>query len=368
MKLFGTKRKAAHLQKKKRGRFRPAILVLLILLAAGSGAYVLLDQYVRPPDVPAFVPPRPIELPGQANMTTPDFGPEVEVQSGRPSGIYTVLIIGEEDSGGGRTDTLIFAAIDTINGGLTLVNIPRDLMTGSWSGAKINSILPARGLDALLEEVESLVGFMPDHHVIVNLDAFIQMVDAIGGVYFDVPMRMEYDDPYRSHVLHIRLNPGRQHLNGQNALNVFRFRQNNDGTGYALGDIDRIVTQQNLLRAIAEELLQLRNVLRIPELASIVMEHVRTDLPIGTLVYYAQRLRHMDSEEINFITMPVNYDYWRNGVSYVLVEPEAWLEVINRYLNPYPMTITEENVSFLGYRDGHSQRIGEGWVLTPPGR
>jgi len=374
MKLFGTKRNAAHLPEKKRRRGRIVLLVLLICFTMiGGGIYVLMSIYVRPPEVAAFVPPRATPQPELGMMSVPDAEPEPEpeyefIGGDRPSGIYTILIAGEENSGSGNSDTLILAAIDTLNGGLSLVNIPRDTMVDvPWSVPKINSLLPTRGIEGLMEEVERLAGFMPDNYIVVNLEAFIALVDILGGVYFDVPVRMIYDDPYRSFQLHIRFEPGYQYLDGLDALKVFRFRQNNPGIGggYLRGDIDRIQTQQNLLRTIAADLLQIRNVTRIRELADIFIEHVETDLPLGSLIYFALQLMDMDSEDINFITMPGNYDYWRHGGSYVLVDLETWLEVVNTYLNPSPLPVTEENVHVVGYRDGISQIIGSGQTLTP---
>ena len=372
MKLFGTRRNAAHLPKKKRSRVRIVLLVLLICaVMIGGGVYALMNIYVQPPEVAAFVPPRaaPTPRPELEIMAEPEPEPE-HIVGNRPSGIFTLLIAGEENSGSGNSDTLILAAIDTLNGGLSLVNIPRDTMVDvPWSVPKINSLLPARGIEGLMEEVERLTGFMPDNYIVVNLEAFVALVEVLGGVYFNVPVRMIYDDPYRSWQLHIRLEPGYQHLDGVSALNVFRFRQNNRGVGggYLRGDIERIETQQNLLRTIAADLLQIRNVIRIRELANIFIEHVETDLPIGSLIYFAMQLMDMDSEDINFITMPGNYDYWRHGGSYVLVDLEAWLEVVNTYLNPFPVAVTEENVHVVGYRNGISQTIGDGQTLTPRG-
>ena len=362
MKLFGTNRKAAHLQQKKRRWVLPVVILLILCLITVGVLYFLIQRHVRPPDVLPFVPP-PSTQNGPSSPNLDDRPNMDEEEDPRPSGIYTVLIIGEENSGGGRSDSLIFAAVDTINSELTMLNIPRDVMVRQ--NTRINAILPAYGVDALLEEVEQLVGFMPDNHIIIDLDAFESLVDVIGPIYFNVPMRMVYDDPYRDRIVHIRLEPGYQYLDGPNALNVFRFRQNNDGTGYRFGDIDRIRTQQNLLRVIASDLLQIRNVTRVHELANIFIDYVRTDLPIGSLLFYALELMDMDSDEINFMTLPGNYDYWRNGASYVLVELEEWLEVINTYLNPFPVAVTEQNIRILGYRDGVFQSIGEGQSLTP---
>ena len=361
MKLFGTSRNAAHLQKKKRRWVLPVVIFLALCLIAVGVLYFLIQRHVRPPDVLPFVPP-PVSQNGPSSPNLDDR-PDADEEDPRPSGIYTVLIIGEENSGGGRSDSLILAAVDTKNSELTMLNIPRDLMVRQHT--RINAILPAYGVDGLLAEVEQLVGFMPDNHIIVDLDAFESLVDVIGPIYFNVPMRMVYDDPERDRIVHIRLEPGYQYLNGENALNVFRFRQNNDGTGYMFGDIDRIRTQQNLLRVIASDLLQIRNVTRVHELANIFMDYVETDLPIGSLIFYALELMDMDSDEINFMTLPGNYDYWRNGASYVLVELEEWLEVINTYLNPFPLAVTEQNIRILGYRDGVFQTIGDGLTLTP---
>ena len=340
-------------------------VLLMCLTVLGGGLYALTSIYVRPPEVAPFVfPPR--DTATLDDEIIEDAEPE-QAGSNRPSGIYTVLIVGEENSGSGNTDTIILAAIDTINGGLSLVNIPRDTMVDvPWSVPKINAIMPALGLGSLMEEIERLTGFLPDNYIVVSLEAFVALVEVLGGVYFDVPMRMIYDDPYRSWQLHIRLEPGYQHLNGVNALNVFRFRQNNDGTGYLRGDIERIETQQNLLRAIASDLLQIQNVTRVRELANIFVEHVETDLPLGSLIYYALQLMDMDSEEINFFTMPGNYDYWRYGGSYVLVDLEAWLEIVNAYFNPFPVAVREENVRVIAYRDGFAQTTGGGRSLTSP--
>ena len=367
MRFLGTRRDAAHLPEKNHRRGRLVLLVLLIcVIVIGGGLYALMSFYVRPPEVAPFVftVRDPVE-PDYDISSEPE--PDISAAGNRPSGIYTVLIVGEENSGSGNTDTLILGAIDTINGGLSLVNIPRDTMVDvPWSVPKVNSVFPAYGLDGLMEEVERLTGFMPDNYIVVNLEAFVALVEVLGGVYFDVPMRMAYDDPYRSWQLHIRLESGYQHLDGMNALNVFRFRQNNDGTGYLRGDIQRIETQQNLLRTIAADLLQIRNVTRVRELAGIFTEHVETDLPLGTLIYYAIQLMGMDSEDINFITMPGNYDYWRHGGSYVLVDLEAWLEVVNTYLNPFPVTVTEENVHVVADQDGTAQTMGSGRSITSP--
>lgn len=74
-----------------------------------------------------------------------------------------------------------------------------------------------------------------DYTVCVNLQGFTALVDAIGGVDFEVPINMDYDDPIQGLSIHFK--KGMQHLSGADALRVVRFRHNNDGTGYGSEDL-----------------------------------------------------------------------------------------------------------------------------------
>ncbi|MCL2588770.1 MAG: hypothetical protein FWD84_05105, partial [Oscillospiraceae bacterium] len=58
-------------------------------------------------------------------------------------------------------------------------------------------------------------------------------------------------------------------------------------------------------------------------------------------------------------------DAWVGGVSYQVLDLEAWLELVNTYLNPFPVPITEEHVQAFTWRDGSVQLVGEGFTLTP---
>ena len=106
------------------------------------------------------------------------------------------------------------------------------------------------GIDALMKYVGDITGFMPDNYVLIDTNVFVKAIDALGGVYFDVPVDMNYDDfsdfnndGTVDYEFHIHVQKGYQLLNGENALGVFRFRQNNNGTGYAMGDIERLEAQ-----------------------------------------------------------------------------------------------------------------------------
>ena len=104
-----------------------------------------------------------------------------------------------------------------------------------------------------------MLGIPIDYYIKVNIKGFISLVDDLGGVDFYVPCDMDYDDPYQD--LHIHYKQGQQKLNGQQAMEVARFRKNNDGTGYS--DVGRTQTQQKLLVALAKKVLSWNSLTKI---------------------------------------------------------------------------------------------------------
>ena len=363
MKIFGTRRNALHYNKRRSKGFRVFLVMSVLALLITGGVYALMNLYVRPPEVQPFV-----FAPREAPAISAGFAEEYVEEPPAARERFTVLIAGQDNMGNiGLTDTLMLAAIDTSNGAVNVVNIPRDTMVDvSWPDRKINSVFAmTSSIERLMEEVGRLTGFLPDFYVTVNLRALSDLVDVLGGVNFNVPIRMRYDDPYQSPPLHISLDPGYQLIDGAQALQVVRFRQNNDGTGYANADIGRIETQQAFLRAISAELLQIRNVTRVGQLAGIFLEHVGTNLPLGNMIYFATELMGIDSADINFRTMPGEYGVWTHGGLYVVLEIEPWLEMVNTYLNPFPVDVTEENVRVFTRVDGVIDLLGGGVSLTP---
>ena len=102
---------------------------------------------------------------------------------------------------------------------------------------------PASG--SSLEGVSEIELWMTDY-AMVNFDVFARVVDLFGGVDFDVPVDMDYEDPYQD--LYIHLKAGEQHLNGEEALQVMRFR-----SGYAMADLERVNVQRNFVQAAMDQ-------------------------------------------------------------------------------------------------------------------
>ncbi|MGN1003455.1 MAG: LCP family protein, partial [Oscillospiraceae bacterium] len=272
----------------------------------------------------------------------------------RKEDFYTFLVVGRDTGGGGNTDTILLAAYDIPNQKFNVMSIPRDTMVNvPWDIKKINSVYNYygggdKGIQALYTEVSQLVGFVPDYEVVVEWKAVGELVEAIGGVWFEVPWDMNYDDPTQN--LHIHVNKGYQCLNGNDAMGVVRWRQNNDGSHSALGDIGRIEIQQAFLKAVIEQCLKIENVTKIQQFAKIFTENVQTDLTVGNLVWFAEQaiFGGLTMENVSFITMPGNYNAsaWCRTYSvqqsYVLPYGEELLAVVNENFNPYLKDRTAE--------------------------
>ena len=265
---------------------------------------------------------------------------------------FTFLILATDD--GANTDTIMVATFDSTNLTFDVVNIPRDTMANvSWFIKKANSLYPYmqarhrgetdamdKAMEDTVNEFAKILGFRVDFWALVNLRAFVTLVNAIDGVDFFVPRNMNYDDYDQN--LHIHYNRGMQHLNGQQSLEVVRFRHT-----YASGDIARIGVQQDFLTAAIQQILAKRNSINVTDLAKVFIRDVKTNIPLDNLIWFGRRFLQLDSGSITFQTMPGNYEDYVGVESYVTIYVDEWLKLVNSTLSPSYEDITESGVSIL---------------------
>ena len=287
---------------------------------------------------------------------------------------YTVLILGRDTGGGGNTDTMLLASYDVTNQKATVMSIPRDTMVNvSWDIKKINSVYNwygggDRGIQYLYKEIAQLVGFEPDYQVVVEWDAVGQIVDAMGGVWFDVPRNMNYDDPYQD--LHIHQEKGYRLLTGDDAMQVLRYRHDNDMRyGYPDGDLGRIKTQQAFLTAMVDQLLQIKNVTKINQFIQVFQNNVETDLSFQNILWFAQQaiLGGLSMENVEFVTMPNRTaSCWsrtyHNYQSYVVPSANELLELVNTKLSPYTEVFTLSDLDIMSVNSDGSISSSTGHV------
>jgi len=341
-------------QKKKRrnGRdraLRIAIITVAVLLALVLAVLAVWRSIVKAPDQDDLSKPEKV---GEVS----DIGAPVRVGGDRKENFYTFLIIGRDTGGGGNTDTILLAAYDINTQEMNVLSIPRDTMVNvSWDVKKINAVYNVygggdKGIEALGKEMAQLVGFVPDFQVVLEWKAVGELVDALGGVNYDVPRNMKYDDPTQN--LHINIKKGLQKLTGEQAMQVVRFR---DGpNGYNNGDLGRIETQQGFLKAVIEQCLSISNVTRINELTKVFKNNVTTNLEINNIAWFGEKaiIGGLKTENVHFYTMPcTSGGVWSRSygqkLSYVLPKPDELVALVNERFNPYKDALQENELDIM---------------------
>ena len=253
----------------------------------------------------------------------------------RKGGFYTILVSGLDDDNGG-SDTNILVAVDTVNDYIYGVSIPRDskaIIDGK--ARKINYAYNKGGTKLLADTISEQLGIPVDYTVSVDLKGFAALVDAIGGVDFDVPVNMDYEDPYQD--LYIHISKGMHHLSGSEALKVVRFRK-----GYATQDIGRMETQQKFLKAVAKKMLTANNILtKIDDYAKIFSQYVDTDLSVGNLAWLGKEAISIGADNIEFSTLP---GVWNDHDNFIHLNKDDVLTLVNEHLNPYVEDRTAEDL------------------------
>ena len=313
--------------RKEKKPLKTVLIVIGIIIAVLVLAYLFLHIfYVKAPEI-----------------NKADGKVTVNTSSNRKSNFFTFVLCGT-DKGDSRTDTIMVASFDVDKKKVNIVSVPRDtILNKTWSVKKINSAYAYDGIDGLKDALKSVLGINVDFYAEVNLEAFIEVVDAIGGVEFDVPEDMYYEDPTQD--LLIDLSEGVQRLDGEKSMELIRYRQ------YAMGDIKRISVQQSFMKAVFKQLLNIGNITKINQLADIFEKYMDTDLSSGNLIWFGEKLLGVKSEDVNTYTLPGgagNYE----GLSYWHLDAEKVVEMVNDYLNPYKKDITLKDLDIVNALSG----------------
>ena len=266
-----------------------------------------------------------------------------------------VLGISTDEEGALLTDTIMVASYNPNTQKATLLSIPRDTYTGNTPSRatayeKINSVY-SRHEDPqdVLDEVNEITGLNLEYYVIVKTEGFIKLVDAIGGVTFDVPIDMDYDDT--SQDLHIHLKAGVQELDGDKAEQLVRFRHNNNGTSYPeeYGDNDtgRMRTQRDFIMAVIEQTAKVENIFKLGQILEVAEENVTTNVDFNVAKDYIPYAVEFNTENLLTASLPGTTPPWNqtNGVSIFVADEEETQSLIQElfYDRDLDQTTTEED-------------------------
>lgn len=229
-------------------------------------------------------------------------------------GEFKCLILGisTDQAGVDLTDTIMVASYNPNTQKATLLSIPRDTYTGKNAAKatayeKINSLYSRKHRpDETLAAVNEITGLDIQYYVVVQTEALIKLVDVIGGVTFNVPIDMKYDDPTQD--LHIDLKAGEQLLDGDKAEQLVRFRHNNNGTSYPeeYGDNDtgRMRTQREFIMQVIKQTAKPENIFKIGEILDVAEKYVITNIDFGVAKDYVPYAVEFNTENLLTATLP----------------------------------------------------------------
>ncbi len=338
---------------RKAGRRSIPLVILKVLywllFAVSAVVVILYWHFSRPPQVERELPSPPPAASQAPALPSADPG-QTEAPQVHQTGAgertfkdrcYTFLVMGL-DAGNGNTDTMMVLTYDVPGRHIGVVSVPRDtLMDVPRTVKKINAAYSAGGIEEVRGELSDLLGFPLDYYVIIDLRGLRTLVDTLGGVDFDVPVNMNYDDPNQN--LHIHLKKGMQHLDGAQALQLARFR-----SGYANADIGRIDTQQKLLKALAGKLLSWDSVGKVNDFVTIFAENVETDLTLRELGYFALSAMELDLDaDLAMGTLPGDGMVTYKGIPYYYqLYPQETLDLLNDLgMSPYTAPLSREDLN-----------------------
>ena len=240
----------------------------------------------------------------------------------------TIMLLGvdERKDDVGRSDTLM--VLNLSENKASLLTIPRDTLVyiERHGYQKVNAAYAYGGAKLTRETVEEFLGIEIDHYVTINKSRFSEIIDAMGGVEVYVEREMHYEDPWDDDGgLVIDLEQGFQHLDGETAIQFVRFRDSE-------GDVGRIRRQQAFMKACADRLSEPSMLIKIPELLSVAVKAIDTDLTSSEMLAAAGSLKNAETAgNIKTGTVPGWLQYI-DDVSYLIPNAERLGSVMRKNL------------------------------------
>lgn len=224
-----------------------------------------------------------------------------------------------DEAGPAHTDTMMVLTIDPVGLSAAMLSLPRDLWVEipNFGVDRINQAnyygeiyeYPGGGQALAVQTVEALLGVPIDYYVAVNFDAFVEVVDLIGGIDIDVPEAI--DDPNYPDQCYgydpFSIAAGEQHLDGEAALKYARTRATFGG------DVDRAGRQQAVILAVRQKIFDLNSIPQLiaqaPQLWQTSQENVRTNMSLDEAIQLALLVQDIPRESIRTAVLDFNYVY-----------------------------------------------------------
>jgi len=306
---------------RQRGRIAGSIALVLLLGVFGYAGYMAYQykQMTKRWYQPLGEERTEISQPGTAGAKTPSPAPPAAeppvIPRVKPLKPFTLLLIGTDSRDGerARADTMMLAVLRPASQQVYLLSIPRDsYMNLPGKGFdKVNHALAFGGTPLLKASLEGFFQVKIDRYVTIDFDGFRKLIDELGGVEIEVKKRMKYTDP--TDDTYIDLHPGRQVLNGEQALDYARYRKSD--LGREDSDMERVQRQQEIVQALAQKGESLQTYLKAFRLIEILGDHVKTDLSEAEITsLLAAYHDNLQNRLVTDTLMGTDERIWRQGV------------------------------------------------------
>ncbi len=285
----------------------------------------------------------------------------------RKDGYYTFLVAGVDDVSM-STDVMMLASLDTVNNAIYVVQLPRDTFVNAEVGGfttvhRVNAVFTGEynrqvnkgistktaktlAMQALCERLEKQLCMTIDEYVLINTSAFRSIIDAVGGIDFEVPFDMFYEDPEQD--LYIDLKAGYQHLDGEQCEQLIRFRD-----GYSRGDIERMEMRADFMSALFGQVkanVNLDAMLKIIR-DKALLQKMNTSMSLVDLLAYVKMVYTVKDGDMDIRTISGEVvQNPKNGLwLYFVLNKEGALSDINECLNVYKTEIRIDNFDKTGF-------------------
>lgn len=228
-----------------------------------------------------------------------------------------------------RTDTILLINLNPKLQEANVISIPRDtLIKINNSNKKINEANALGGPAYLIDAVKKLLNVKVNYYAKIDYEGFRKIIDSVGPIELKINNTMNYDDATQN--LHIHFNKGDLvELDGKKAEEYFRWRENNDGTGLANGDLGRIDNQHIFISKVVEKFKSPLILTKLPSLLNAISNNVDTNMKADEIIKYGFMLSKVDRANIKLFTVKGDAKYI-NGISFVIYDKSKNTELLNR--------------------------------------
>ncbi len=218
-----------------------------------------------------------------------------------------------------RTDTIMLVKANTETGKIDILSIPRDSRVKiRQEFDKVNHAHAFGGIELTIQTLRNFLGLDIDYYVQVNYKAVENIIDALGGVDFDVPKGVSID------VGSLNIREGMNHFDGQHALWYLRTRKI-----YENGDIGRVEAQQGFMKAMVDQIVEKSENINITTFVTNYLKYVKTNLPMSVLMDLTNNIGKFSSANVSTFTVP-GREQTIEGTSYYLPDFEKTWRLVDK--------------------------------------